>query len=243
MSTALLPYALRLKLNPTSFEFVADALASAYPTPRLFRGSRARVQLGIFPDDELPDLANLVSLIFQIRPATSPTTAPAASVAPICNRTILAEDVDQSLTAETWAAGTQQHAEVALTAAETNVTPGLYWLYIAAVLSDSADPMTLTSSPLDIIEDGGGDGSEPDLPAGSADFVTALADDDADPVIAFPTAFATAPTRVRASLIAPDNDELQIDAHVHSVTAAGVTLALNAAPGRTGYSVWIVAAP
>ncbi len=148
--------AVRLKLVCKSFEFLADALASpTSPMPRLYRRARARLQLGVFDDVELVDMTTVDHILVEFRPARDKNTAPGPAIQAVYSATF--DEFDNSLDATSWDDGSKQHLEISLSADDTNIPAGFYWLYIAGYTTGSDEPIVLGDGPFEFVEAAGPD--------------------------------------------------------------------------------------
>ena len=157
---------LRIKAQPSNFDAPQDVRSNG--TLRLWSGSAARVEVGIFFDSAtLADISNLSFVTFEIKPTGSGDTAPAASVTPDVQKILAAGALNAALTLELWTAGaiTDAHAIFTLSDAETNFTgnkwalcyattsAGLTVTLFAGLIEFKADGGPSTTSPNPVTED------------------------------------------------------------------------------------------
>lgn len=151
MTTPLTRSKLRIALNVTSKDAIVDV--NTGKNAQVWRGTLAQVELALYQGATLvDDLTGIESITLEIR------SNEVRSATPYITKTIEAVDLDATLDAATWAAGTKQHALIELDETDTDLpsqgTSAAYWLVISAVLTDG--PVTLGAGVLTIIEDGAG---------------------------------------------------------------------------------------
>jgi hypothetical protein len=170
-------------------------------------------------------------------------------------------DFDNTLTAATWNAGTGQHCTFLFSETETNITSGQYFLILSGITS--AGPFTFGVTEFTVLEDGTpGDAENPAVNPGSAisleqaDARYAQLDPDSSSskrgmlalgsgvesvAITFTTPFATAPAVLHAQVLLPAGGSLIACCPDYStLTAAGCTVRLGAAPPDTTYKLaWL----
>jgi hypothetical protein len=134
-------------------EYIQDVFTSS--TPELWRGNDVRFEVGLFLKNVLiTDISNINSLTLEVK------TMAALAGAPVMTKTVAAAAMDASLSAETWADSTKQHALVEFSSAETNVDLGNnsyvdFWL-VVSVVTTAGKQITIQSTILRIAEDGAG---------------------------------------------------------------------------------------
>ena len=144
---------LRLAADAASFDAPLDVLRRA--TPQFWRGNDVQFEIAMFFNGALLDVSNLASLTLEIRPLGANGQAPDPSFAPLMGATVTA--FDNTTTLDNWNAGTNQHAVVIFTAAQSNISAGAAWLSIFAITNDSPGRViTLCAGPVRVLEDGAG---------------------------------------------------------------------------------------
>ena len=140
-------------------EYMEDVFTGSQP--EIWRGNDVQFELGLFIGGTmLTDLSNIASLTLEVKSDSD------RDGIPLITKTLAAVDLDATLTAETWADKTKQHALLALTGAETNIALNgdetTYWLAVSIVTNDSpARNITIQATKLLIVEDGTGSASAP----------------------------------------------------------------------------------
>jgi hypothetical protein len=144
---------------------VKDIFTAAKPA--VWRGNDLQIEIGIHMAAALvTDISNFASLTVRI---LSDSTASAAS---LVSKTLSAGDLNGSLTAEQWSAGTHQHATVSFSGEETSPVLGSslskqFWMVVSGVTNDSPGrAITLCATTITIYEDG--EGSEISTPEQAA---------------------------------------------------------------------------
>jgi hypothetical protein len=138
--------------------------ATTAQNPQHWRGNDLQVELAVYFGSTLQDIANLASITLEVKAANA-----AAADAALMSKTVAAVDLDNTLDASTWAAGTKQHALVVFTGTETNIPATTYWLVVSALTNDSpARAITLGVADFIIAEDRTGDTTVPQVLAGTA---------------------------------------------------------------------------
>lgn len=120
-------------------------------------GSACRLELGFFKRGILLTAAEIdelaaSDLIVQIKAQRTGSAggAPAASSAALAGKTVLGASLDNTVTADTWADGTAQHAVAEFSEADMSFTfpsKGRAWLIIAGA-------RTLSAAACEVVEDG-----------------------------------------------------------------------------------------
>lgn len=160
--TELAATILRMKCDVQTARTTALSDKATSASPRLWRGAAAKIQIGIFSGSSVLDLNNIDYLTLEIRDQTQ-RTAPS-----YVSKTVDSEDFG-SLSAETWAADSAQHAEFELSNDDLDLELGStdkdFWLIVYAVTADATPkeiPVGYTT--LKILESGAGE----DTPSGSS---------------------------------------------------------------------------
>jgi hypothetical protein len=139
---------IRLKLDAakrTAYRF-EDVKATA--TPELWKGNDVQFEIGVHWGDVLQDVSNLASITLTIREST-------VAGAVLATKTLSSGDLDNTLTAETWADDTNQHALIPFTGTEMEIAAGAHWLVVSVTTTDSPGrSITLGASTILIAEDG-----------------------------------------------------------------------------------------
>jgi hypothetical protein len=152
---------LRIKAQPSNFDAPQDVRSNG--SLRLWSGSAARVEVGIFFDSTtLADISNLSFVTFEIKPTGSGDVAPAASATPDVQKILASGALNAALTLEQWNAGaiTDAHAIFTLSDAETNFT-GNKWALCYATTSAGLT-VTLFAGLIEFKADGGPSTTSPD---------------------------------------------------------------------------------
>lgn len=153
MTVALTRARVRIAVDLVQRSIIVDALTSESPV--LYRGNIGQFELGLFNNEAIvDDLTGIESLTVEIRSRINPE-APA-----YLTKTIEAASLT-ACTEEHWDDGTEQHALIQISDAETDLPAQgdsvEYWLAVGAVLTDG--PVTLGKGILKILEDGIGGAS------------------------------------------------------------------------------------
>lgn len=170
MSQLLQGKRLRLALNAASYNSFTDQLTGQAVQ---FPISDLRVEVGLFFGRqnsalELVDLANLASLTMTVKAIGAGNSAPAGDAATLMEAVVLAAAMDATLTAETWADFSKQHAVFEFAEAEVNnLDPGSVWVVFTALLTDGKR-VPIQFGAMKVVEDGyAGAGTTP-VEAGTA---------------------------------------------------------------------------
>jgi hypothetical protein len=167
MTTTLTSKRVRIAVDVTSFSALLDAITG--DVARAWRGKDVQFELALYLGTTLvTDVSNLASITLSIV-RSDRTGAPLASV------TVAQAAINQALVEANWTDGTQQHAILALTADEMNLsvdagsTDKAYWLVLSALTTDvSAKEITLGAG-IFYIEI---DGDDPGAVAGNPLYLT-----------------------------------------------------------------------
>lgn len=140
--------------------------AGTQDTIETVRGNATVFQFGFFDTaGEILSLADVESLNLKLQPSR----LPGGDV--LADQTLAAAELDLTTDAESWEAGTKQHAEFEFTNAEMNLDPGVavkeFWLVLTAVMSDGSE-VTLGGGGLLIHEDNNAAADPPPENAGTA---------------------------------------------------------------------------
>ncbi|NCC50897.1 MAG: hypothetical protein EOM20_06730 [Spartobacteria bacterium] len=110
--TTLSTYRIRLALNSRTFSALTCEISGA--TPEIWNATPVNIEIGLFAgDDVITDVTGITSIVMQIY------DNPARQGPALAEATIDAADITD-ITAETWAAGTDQNATFALDADDVN---------------------------------------------------------------------------------------------------------------------------
>ncbi|MDR2737376.1 MAG: hypothetical protein LBB18_00325 [Puniceicoccales bacterium] len=151
----------RIKADTLSFDNPIDVLRGEIP--QFWRGNDVRFEIGIFFGESALGVSDYASISLAIRKMTEDGMVPPAS-APALMQKICAS-LDGTLTEQTWANGTKQHAIISFSSEESNVIPGDHWISIwATTASETPKIVTLCAGVVRILEVGGGNISIPPDP-------------------------------------------------------------------------------
>lgn len=154
---------------------IAANVAAPFPSPLLdfyssqtaetVRGNATRFEFGFFrANGAAYDLSNVDSLSMRLMASQTVATI-------LADKTLDLADLDLTLTAETWADGTKQHAVFEFSNAEMNIDPSgerrTVWLVVTAIL-DNGSELTLGGSKFFIHEDNNGAADPPPENPGTA---------------------------------------------------------------------------
>jgi hypothetical protein len=142
----------RVGIDVSNFEALKDAV-SGQPL-RCWKGNDLLVQLGFFLGTTLLGIGEIASVTLQIKATRTGAT--------LIERTVGPSAFDAGLTEATWAAGTNQHVTLEISAAETDLlaitapaTFATFWIVIAAQTTHSpAKNLTVNAGLFTVFEDG-----------------------------------------------------------------------------------------
>lgn len=151
---------IRLPIHTDKASAVQDVLTNR--SPSLWRGNDCSFQIGLHRNRTLLDIANIDQVTVTVK-ADDDRTGPA-----LMTKTVAYADLNRTLTAEQWAAGTAAHAEVAFTKEETRLALNgeqsrTFWLVVHGLTTDTPSrELTFGAGAFVITEDGvGGDDDAP----------------------------------------------------------------------------------
>lgn len=129
-------------------------------SPFFWRSNDVGIELGFFLGNALADVSGWTTITLRIKPKANITADPVASAE--------VSVFNAGLTSDQWAAGTAQHAVIALSQTETAIAPADYHFVITALTSAiPATEVTLGVGLISIVEDGrngtAADPVDPDL--------------------------------------------------------------------------------
>lgn len=143
---------LRLKCSADKFDAPFDVLNNN-SIPRGWNGSTLRMELGLFFNAEVVDVANLESLTVQLKASAGSWAAPLPTAAALASATIT--DFDNTLDAATWDDTSKQHCVVEFSATEMNIGAGQRWIVVTAI-NDEGATITICAGKFEVLEDGYG---------------------------------------------------------------------------------------
>jgi hypothetical protein len=150
---------IRLAGDAANFNGPLDVHSSA--TPQFWRGN----EVAVLFNGALQSVANLASVTLEIRAPGPAGAAPDPSATPLMSATVDRGALDDTLTLDTWNDGSQQHALLAFTAAQSNIAAGPQWLSLWVLTTDSPGRViTLAAGPVRVLEDGAGLATTPPTP-------------------------------------------------------------------------------
>ncbi len=135
-------------------------------TVETVRGNATAFQTTVFDAaGAIHDLSGVQSLNLKVRASQQ------FGSAILADKTLAAEELDLTVTQETWADGTKQHAEFSFSNAEMNLDPGdnraTWWLVITAMMT-GGEEVTLCAGPVIWHEDNNAPGDPPPENPGTA---------------------------------------------------------------------------
>lgn len=154
----------RIRLAADQATQTTDKMVDVYTgsTPELWVGNDVQFEIAIYHDGAVvTDISNIASLTLEVKTATD------RDGDPVMTKTLTSGDLNGALTQETWDDKTAEHALVAFTAAETNLSVGAdneesYWLVISVITNDvPGRNITLQATILKVVEDGTGSAGQP----------------------------------------------------------------------------------
>jgi len=154
----------RIRMVADASKLTSEAMLDVFnsnSTPELWKGNDVQFEIAIYQDGALvTDISNIASLTLEVKSGS------ARSGAPVMTKTLAAVDLDGTLTNDTWADKTKQHALVIFTGDESNLDVGSnntedYWLIVAVTTNDSPGrSISLQYTTLKVVEDGTGNGGD-----------------------------------------------------------------------------------
>jgi len=154
---------IRIAGDAISFDRPNDKIRNA--APAFWRSNDIQFELALFDGSVLLDISNLDNLTVDIRLAGENGGAPDSSVTPAMSKNLDSTSLNPSLLLANWDAGTDQHAAISFTGAESNVAAGLYWLSVWGVTTDvPGRTITYAAGVIKVIEDGAGLSTSPTPP-------------------------------------------------------------------------------
>ncbi|MDR1414144.1 MAG: hypothetical protein LBI56_04415 [Puniceicoccales bacterium] len=148
----------RIKADTSNFDNPIDAIRGGLP--QFWRGNDMAFGIGVFAGTSVLSVANYASISLAIRRMASDGSAPSAGAPALMQKVCTL--LDDSVTRETWDAGTKEHAKISFSATESNIAPGDHWLSIWATTDDATPKIvTLCAGIIRVLEVGGGDASCP----------------------------------------------------------------------------------
>lgn len=139
----------RVRLNALSYDAPEDVKREQFI--QFWRCNDLEFQVGITQGEELVDVSNLQTLYVSVRALDAGN--PPSGGAPVL---MLAStnQFDTSVTKESWANGSSQHAIISFSAKENALEAGAYWISFWATTNDQ-HTITLSSGVCRILESGG----------------------------------------------------------------------------------------
>ena len=145
---------IRLLADTTSEEQIIDVRTSK--SPWAWNGTDLAIHLGIAQGDNVSDLSEVESLTAELKEKDN------LQGLAILSKTILAAELDLTVTNETWADGTKQHAVIEFAADDINLRfsgkEQTYWL-VFSVITAAGKKITIGHTILKLKEDGTPSGS------------------------------------------------------------------------------------
>ena len=129
-----------------------------------WRGNALDLEVAIYDADGVAGITDITSVNVKVQSSQTVNTT-------LMDSTVAAASMDAALTAATWTDGTAQHATLAFTNAQANltITDALqeYWIVFSALMSDSST-VTLAAGKFILHEDIDTTAGEPDVNPGTA---------------------------------------------------------------------------
>jgi len=110
---------------------------STSSTPVFWNGTNLDFQIGLFDGSSLMDISYVDSITLEVKDANSKTALPYMSV------TLASDQLDNTVTSDTWADGSQQHAVISFAASETvlplTADSTTFWMVVSAMINKPGD--------------------------------------------------------------------------------------------------------
>jgi hypothetical protein len=140
---------IRVRVDVLSFDAPIDDVRKQLV--QFWRCNDLRFRVGIFQGDEIIDASNFAALHLSVR-SLDDGNSPSGGAASLMLG--LATTFDTTVTVETWATGTKQHAEITFSAADNALEAGEYWISFWAT-TGTGHTVTLGAGVCKILENGG----------------------------------------------------------------------------------------
>jgi hypothetical protein len=155
----------RIRLAGDAANFNGPLDVNSRATPQFWRGNDVQFEIAVFFNGVLQSVANLASVTLEIRTPGPAGGAPDPSSTPLMSATVDAGSLDNTLTSDTWADGSNQQALITFTSTQSNIAAGAQWLSLWVITTDSPGRViTLAAGPVRVLEDGSGLTTTPPTP-------------------------------------------------------------------------------
>jgi hypothetical protein len=152
---------IRIKADTTTFDGPVDVVRKNIP--QFWRGNDLRFEIGVFAGDGPVDVSSYASISLAIRRMTGDGAVPSAGAPALMQK--VCHSLNNSVDLAGWEAGTEEHAVLSFSSAESNVVAGDHWLSIWATTADeTAKIVTLCAGIIRVSEVGGGNFAQPPEP-------------------------------------------------------------------------------
>ncbi|MDR0740149.1 MAG: hypothetical protein LBF34_00365 [Puniceicoccales bacterium] len=140
---------IRVRVDVLSFDAPIDDVRKQLV--QFWRCNDLQFRVGIFHGNEVIDVGNFAALHLSVR-SLDDGNPPSGSTASLMLGS--ATTFDTTVTAETWATGAKQHAEITFSAADNALEAGEYWISFWAT-TETGHTVTLGSGVCKVLENGG----------------------------------------------------------------------------------------
>lgn len=173
MTTIYTRKRIRLKVQTSSSNALIDGLTGS--APYFWRGDDVQFELGLFFGDTLLDVSQYATITLDVKTSANKTGAA------LMSKTITTENVDNTLTNETWLDGTQQHIVLSFSNTETALNLGgsdgvSYWFVVYGTTNDSPTRKVVLGAGMVTCMEGGNTGGVSAPPDGQY-YITQAASD------------------------------------------------------------------
>jgi len=179
---AITPTSQRLRVKGDSSVFTDPVNKLTSAALGVWCGANARIEVGLYQNGSVVDPSTISTLTLEIKPLAFGNKPPSPSTTPLLQKVLATGDLDATVDDASWLDDSKEHAVFEMTAVEMNLSAGVKWFVIHALLT-SGDRITFVAGEITFYQDGAPSVSTPPTSEGQ----TYYTQDEADALFAMLT--------------------------------------------------------